>query len=141
MLISENTRSLYRCLGFFSYYSKWIPKFSDRTLTVIRPWTVNECFPLNEASVRAFQNLKQAIEDAVVVAVDENEQFEVETDESEWTSVLFRFSRMLQGSEINHPSTEKEAQAIIAGFPQSLLKVMKNPWKIFFSGKSWKFWK
>ena len=77
--------------------------------------------------MRAFQNLKQAIEDAVVVAVDENEQFEVETDESEWTSVLFRFSRMLQGSEINHPSTEKEAQAIIAGFPQSLLKVMKNP--------------
>ena len=77
--VPENTRSLNRCLGFFSYYSKWIPKFSDR----LRPLTVNEGFPLNEAAVRAFEDLKQAIEDAAVVAVDESEPFEVETDASE----------------------------------------------------------
>jgi len=89
--VPENTRSLNRCLGFFSYYSKWIQKFSYR----LRPLTVNDGFPLNEAAVRAFQDLKQAIEDAAVVAVDESEPFEVETDasevaiaatfESEWT--------------------------------------------------------
>jgi len=28
--VPDNTRSLNRCLGFFSYYSKWIPKFLDR---------------------------------------------------------------------------------------------------------------
>jgi len=101
--VPENTRSLNRCLGFFSYYSKWIPKFSDR----LRPLTVNEGFPLNEAAVRAFEDLKQAIEDAAVVAVDESEPFEVETDASEVAiaatlnqngrPVAF-FSRMLQGS-------------------------------------------
>jgi len=116
--VPENTRSLNRCLGFFSYYSKWIPKFSDR----LRPLTVNEGFPLNEAAVRAFQDLKQAIEDGVVVAVDESEPFEVETDASEVATaatldqngrpVAF-FSRILQGSELKHPSIEKEAQAII----------------------------
>ena len=40
---------------------------------------------LNKAAVRAFQDLKQAIEDAAVVAVDESEPFEVETDASEVT--------------------------------------------------------
>jgi len=38
---------------------------------------------LKEVAVRTFQNLKQAIEDAAVVAVDESEPFEVETDISE----------------------------------------------------------
>jgi len=79
--VPENTRSLNRSLGLFSYYSKWIPKFSDR----LRPLTVNEGFPLNEAADRAFQDLKQAIEDVAVVAVDESEPFEVETDASEVT--------------------------------------------------------
>ena len=80
--------------------------------------TVNEGFPLNEAAVRAFQDLTQAIEDAAVVDVDESEPFEVETDASKVAIAATLnqngrpvgfFSRMLQGSELKHPSVDKEA--------------------------------
>ena len=110
--IPHDPRSMSRCLGLFSYYSQWIPKFSDR----IKPIASCKTFPLPPPAVEAFESLKKTIEDAVVTAIDETIPFEVETDASEVAlaatlnqngkPVAF-FSRTLQGSELKHPSIEK----------------------------------
>ena len=68
-----------RCLGLFSYYSQWIPKFSDR----IKPLASFKTFPLPSTAVEAFESLAKTIEDAIVTAIDETIPFEVETDASE----------------------------------------------------------
>ena len=85
---------------------------------------INSCktFSLSADAITAFESLKKSIEKSVVTAVDEEFLFEVETDASEVAiaatlnqaghPVAF-FSRTLQGPEIQHPSVEKEAQAII----------------------------
>ena len=101
-----------RCLELFSYYSKWIPRFSDR----IKPIASCKTFPLPPPAVETFENLKKTIEDAVVTAIDETIPFEVERDASEVAlaatlsqngkPVAF-FSRTLQGSELKHASIEK----------------------------------
>ena len=110
--IPHDPRSMSRCLGLFSYYSQWIPKFSDR----IKPIASCKTFPLPPPAVEAFESLKKTIEDAVVTAIDETIPFEVETDASEVAlaatlnqngkPVAF-FSRTLQGSELKHASIEK----------------------------------
>ena len=116
--VPNSIKSLNRCKGLFSYYSQWIPGFSDRMSPI------NSCktFPLSADAIAAFESLKKSIEESVVTAVDEELPFEVETDASEVAiaatlnqagrPVAF-FSRTLQGPEIWHPSVEKEAQAII----------------------------
>nr|XP_039273884.1 uncharacterized protein LOC120347845 [Styela clava] len=116
--IPTSVSALKRCLGFFSYYSKWILKFSD----TIRPLTSAKTFPLDDQAIHAFQELKRLVESVVVIAVDETLPFEVETDASDVAlaatlnqggrPVAF-FSCMLQGPELKHPSIEKEAKAII----------------------------
>ena len=129
--IPHDSRSMSRCLGLFSYYSQWIPKFSDR----IKPLASCKTFPLPSTAVEAFESVKKTIEDAVVTAIDETIPFEVETDASEVAiaatlnqngkPVAF-FSRTLQGSELKHTSIEKEAQAIIEAV---------RHWRHFFTGR------
>ena len=129
--ISHDPRSMSRCLGLFSYFSQWIPKFSDR----IKPIASCKTFPLPPPAVEAFESLKKTIEDAVVTAIDETIPFEVETDASEVAlaatlnqngkPVVF-FSRTLQGSELKHASIEKEAQAIIEAV---------RHWRHFLAGR------
>ena len=114
----HDPKSLKRIVGLFAYYSKWIPNFSDKVAPLVR----NTKFPLDEACKSAFEKLKIDIEQSVVVAIDENSPFEVEVDASDIAiagvlnqngrPVAF-FSRTLHGSEVNHPSVEKEAQAAI----------------------------
>ena len=116
--IPQNSKSTSRCLGLFSYYSQWIPRFLDR----IRPIASYKTFPLPRPAVEGFESLKNMIENSVVTAIDETIPFEVETDASEVAlaptlsqrgkPVAF-FSWTLQGSELKHASIEKEAQAII----------------------------
>ena len=77
--IPHDTKSLNRYLGLFSYYSQWIPEFSDR----IKPITGCKSFPLSQPAVEAFESLKKTIEDAVVTAIDESIPFVVETDASQ----------------------------------------------------------
>ena len=113
-----NSRSLNRCLGLFSYYSQWVPNFSDR----IKPITSHKGFPLSQEAEKAFEELKTIIAKAVVSAIDETIPFEVETDASDVAlaatlnqngrPVAF-FSRTLQGSELKHSAVEKESQAIV----------------------------
>ena len=111
-------KSLKRVMGLFSYYSRWIPSFSDK----ISPLVKSKSFPLSPECVDAFEKLKLDIEHSVVGAIDESLPFKVEADASHVAisgilnqngrPVAF-FSRTLQGSELKHPPTEKEAAAII----------------------------
>ena len=118
MQVPNDKKSLNRAIGFFSYYSKWIPYFSDK----IKPLTQSKSFPISETAMNSFNELKSIIEQAVVTAIDEEIPFQVETDASEIAlaatltqngkPVAF-FSRMLHGSELQHSAIEKEAQAVI----------------------------
>lgn len=108
----HTTQSPELASGIVSYYSQWIPKFSDR----MRPITGCKSFPLTQQATGAFESLKKTIEDTVVTAVDESILFEVETDASEVAlaatlnqngrPVAF-FSRTLQGSELKHVHRER----------------------------------
>ena len=116
--LPQNSKSLNRCLGLFSYYSQWVPNFSDR----IKSITGCTSFPLSSEAEQAFEDLKSIIAKAAVSAIDESVPFEVETDASDVAiaatlnqkgrPVAF-FSRTLQGSELKHSAIEKEAQAIV----------------------------
>ena len=127
--VPTDTKSLGRCKGLLSYYSQWIPGFSDR----MKPIHICKKFPLSTEA--AFEGLKKSIEESVVTAVDEDVLFEVETDASEVAiaatlnqagrPVAF-FSRTLQGPETRLPSIEKEAQAIIESI---------RHWKHYLTGK------
>ena len=113
--VPRDSKSLNRCLGLFSYYSQWIPEFSNR----IKPLTSCKSFPLSPEAVTTFDSLKKIVEEAFITAIDETI---VETDASDVAlaatlsqdgrPVAF-FLRSLQGSELKHAAIEKEAQAII----------------------------
>ena len=116
--VPKDTKSLRQVLGFFSHYSQWIQRYSEK----IRPLTQTSTFPISEEAKSAFVNLKRDVEQSVVCAVDEDSPFEVETDASDFAiaATLSKkghpvpfFSRTLQGPEVNHASVEKEAKAII----------------------------
>ena len=129
--VPHDSKSLNRCLGLFSYYSQWIPEFSNR----IKPLTSCKSFPLSPEAVTTFHSLKKIVEEAFVTAIDETIPFEVETDASDVAlaatlsqdgrPVAF-FSRSLQGSELKHAAIEKEAQAIIEAI---------RHWRHFLTGR------
>ena len=110
--------SLKRAMGLFSYYSQWVPNFSSK----LRPLIESENFPLNEAAIQAFQDLKKEIEHSAIQAINENIPFVVETDASDKAlaatlnqagrPVAF-FSRSLSPQEKKHSAVEKEACAIV----------------------------
>ena len=116
--VPRDSKSLNRCLGLFSYYSQWIPEFSNR----IKPLTSCKSFPLSPEAVTTFDSLKKIVEEAFVAAIDETISIEVEADASDVAlaatlsqdgkPVAF-FARSLQGSELTHAAIEREAQAII----------------------------
>ena len=100
------------------YYSKWIPRFSDKIAPLIKA----DEFPLNPKAVQAFEKLKLDIKHSVVATIDESKPFEVETDASDNTVAgvlnqegrpVASYSRTLHKSEQNQPIVEKEACAII----------------------------
>ena len=115
--VPRDSKSLNRCLGLFSYYSQWIPEFSN----CIKPLTCCKSFPLSPEAVTTFDSLKKIVEEAFVTAIDETIPFEVETDASDVAlaatlsqdgrPVAF-FSRSLQGSELNHDAIQKEPSDI-----------------------------
>ena len=127
----QNVPTLKRVLGLFSYYSQWVPRYSE----VIYPLAHASTFPLSSAAVTAFKTAKAHIESAVLTTIDNDVPFVVETDASNHAiaatlnqagrPVAF-FSRTLSKSEQNHSSIEKEAYAIV----ESLRK-----WRHFLIGR------
>lgn len=113
----DNNKGLQRIIGVFAYYSRWVPRFSDR----IRP-LLDASIPLSIKAREAIADLKNAILKSVKMKIDENLPFTVETDASdsaigatlsqEGRPVAF-FSRTLSGAERNHHAVEKEAYAIV----------------------------
>ena len=116
--LPTDQKSMKRALGLFSYYAQWIPKFSEK----IHPLISTSSFPVSSEAVDSFNNIKQDLEKAVIMTVNYNIPFVVETDASEFAiaatlnqngrPVAF-FSRTLSQSEQRHSSIEKEAYAIV----------------------------
>ena len=116
----RDSKSLNRCLGLFSYYSQWIPEFSNR----IKPLTSCKSFPLSPEAGTTFDSLKKIVEEAFVAAIDETIPFEVETDASDVT--LATTLSQEKGRELKHAAIEKEAQAIIEAI---------RHWRHFLTGR------
>ena len=123
-----------RIIGMFAYYSRWIPKYSEK----IRPLNTNKTFPLPPDALKTFQSLKDEIAAATLMTPLEGVQFEVETDASDYAiaatlnqagrPVAF-FSRTLSKSEHHHSSVEKEACAIV----EAVVK-----WRHYLHGRHFK---
>ncbi len=62
-------------MGMYSYYSKWIPSYSELT------YPLSHCtsFPLTSTAISSFCAAKIAIERAVLTTIDEDVSFMVET--------------------------------------------------------------
>lgn len=131
MPVPSDTNSLRRALGLFSYYSKWIPRFSEKLRPII---SVKE-FPMPTAAVEAFEEMKNEIAEACLHAIEDGVSFVVETDASDGgiaaslsqagRPVAF-FSRALAAAERHHSSMEREACAIVEAI---------RKWRHFLLGK------
>ena len=75
-----------RIVGMFAYYSRWIPKYSEK----ICPLNTNRTFPLSPEALKTFQSLKEEIEVATLMTPLEGVQLEVETDVSDYAIQLLR---------------------------------------------------
>ena len=116
--VPNNAATLKRTLGMFSYYSQWVPRFSDK----ICPLTNNPDFPLSKEAIQAFNDLKRDIAKASLSSPNETDLLVLETDASQVAlsaclnqngrPIAF-FSRTLQAHEKKHHIVEKEAAAIV----------------------------
>ena len=109
---------LRRVIGLFSYYSSWIPKFSDK----IRPLIITDTFLLKRNFLKAFNDLKDEIGSALLYSINENIPFIVETDalDTDVAAALNQagrpvafFSFTLIPMERKYASVEKESCAIV----------------------------
>ena len=129
-----NSKELQRIVGMFSYYARWLPKFSDK----IKPLINAVEFPLSNEAEQALKLLKNDLATAALHVIDEHLPFVIETDASdnavsatlnqENRPVAF-YSRMLNKSEKYHSSIEKEACAIVEAVKK---------WEHFLSGRHFK---
>ena len=137
----HSSKALQRTLGLFAYYSKWIPRFSDR----IGRLKSATNFPLHKHEVLDFEEIKKSIAAATLRSLDESLPFTVECDASEIAvsatlnqngrPVAF-MSRSLQGSEIAYPAVEKEATAIIEAVRKWSHFLVRQPFVIVTDQRS-----
>ena len=123
-----------RLVGMFSYYSKFISKFSEKICVLNR----NTVFPIPADVLETFRSLKLELRDAALKSIDPECEFVVETDASDFCiaatlnqdgrPVAF-FSRTLSQSELNHHAVEKEAAAIVESIRE---------WRHFLIGRKFK---
>ena len=77
--VPTEKKSLQRVMGFFSYYSKWIPPYC----LLIKFLNDVTSFPLTKTVVDTFNNLKEIIGQSTMAAIDEDIPFIVETGASD----------------------------------------------------------
>lgn len=121
--IPQDVKSLKHILGLFSYYSRWIPHYSDK----IQPLLKCVKFPPSDAQVSCLKQLTKDIENAVLQGIKPGIPLVVETDASdvaisavlnqEGRPIAF-FARTLDPTERKHASVEKEAYAIVEALRQ-----------------------
>jgi len=114
----HDAKALKRAVGLFSYYSKWVPQYSEKVKSLISTTD----FPLSSEARHAFDSIKGCIVNAELATPNDFDELVVETDASDSTisaslnqngrPVAF-FTRTLHSHERNHPSIEKEAAAIV----------------------------
>lgn len=75
----SDQNSLLRAIGFFAYYSRWIPHYS----TKIRPLLDVKQFPFNGSAKEAFDSLRNDIKKASLSPFVSNRPILVETDASD----------------------------------------------------------
>ena len=76
--VPSDLPGLKRVIGMFAYFSKFIPKFSDR----INPLVKASKFPLTSEEISAFNVLKDVLAFASLGHIDENIPCVLETDAS-----------------------------------------------------------
>ena len=77
--IPHNQQSLKRAMGLFSYYSQWIPRFSDK----IQPLINDPVFPLSQSAIMAFNKLKDSIVNACIACPNNTDLLVLESDASD----------------------------------------------------------
>jgi len=116
--IPSSAQELKRVCGLFTYYSRWIPNFSQKA----RPLLLASHFPLGPEAERAFAELKSDLGNASLGAIQAGVSFELGTDASDndIAAVLSQggrpaafMSRTLSHCEKRYPDVEKEATAVI----------------------------
>ena len=65
MPLLKGKKSLQRAMGFFSYYSHWIPRFSGK----LKPLLNSSVFPLNDDAEAAFSQLKNDIAKSAIILI------------------------------------------------------------------------
>jgi len=129
-----------RVLGMFAYYSKWIPRFADQALPLRA-----SSFPLDTSACYAFKSLKQQLEKASLLAINEAQPFVAEYNASEFAisttlnqggrPVAF-LSRNFQESERHYAPVEKEATAIIEAVRKWGYFLLRQPFTIVTEQRS-----
>ena len=118
MPLPHDKPSLARAMGLFSYYARWVTRFSDR----IQPLVNNRSFPISREGKAAFEDVKAQIAKSWVICPNDKDKLVLESDASDTClsaslsqggkPVAF-FSRTLNSSERKHHPMEKEACAIV----------------------------
>lgn len=139
-----NMSELKMTLGLFSYYAKWIPRFSEK----IKSLNEIKSFPLSEEARMAFVTLKNELRSATMAGIDEKLPFVVETDASDTAiaaalsqdgkPVAF-FSRTLNIHEKRYAAVEKEAHAIVESIQKWRHLLMGRHFTILTDQKSVSF--
>ena len=106
----QSSKEHQRLLGLFAYYSKWIPRFSER----LRP-LVKTSIPFDSNALKALADLKKSIMSDVKARIDEWGNFKIETDASDYaiSAILSQddrpvafYSRTLSASEAKHSAVD-----------------------------------
>jgi len=133
--IPGTPKKLRRVIGLYTYYAKWVPKYSNK----IKPSVDSTSFPLKGEALSCLKLIKEDLKTATLKAIDEDLPFSVETDASNVaiSGILHQcgrpvafFSRTLNPSERRYSAIEKEATAIVESVRNWSHLLLGRPFKL-----------